>query len=755
MRDRIIRSSLQHHLFAIGFLGCAILLPALESIGSGGERSLPSNEDGGCASAESCFEAGVYPKERLGNTLTNDEVIDLRLRRLRGVMDRFPSTPWAKRAGLLSALLLSERSPAEALPLFREAQRDFPVLDDYIRLWIGETLLNLGDAKQAAVMFESIPMAAPDSNILTTAAYRAGEAWYQDSSCPEAVQWFGKALSLSDKESSAPKAYLRQAACQLRDGNIAEGRETLKQLWVRFPHESEAKEAEALLLTNLGGQQWTVEPSERLARAQVYLKHAFHAEGIQELKQFIAADPRSAQSADAKLKIGIAQVRLKRYNEASGTFSDLVKEKGAHTDEALVWLARIYLRQGEGDKLLQISRTSSFSGLSAERKGQINLFAGIWLEDHKQYDEAIARYRQMAKQGDPASQRAEGLWRAGWVLYRTGRYGEALETFRGLADQHDSDYEPQALYWMGRAAESKKDSQASDYYRQACQRYRYTYYCQLARQRIAISDGLNGVDASSSEEVRSKVNGESEQPRLTREELQLEAPYRRAIELKRLGLDSDAAHEVEALTDRYNRDSDGSILLSSLLNEVGAYHHALRLARAKFRDQLERTGGILPPELWRAAYPSGLLPTIQRQGAEGVDPHLIEAIIREESQFDVKAVSRVGAIGLMQVMPATANNVAKKVGLQTVERKDLFDQETNIRIGVLYVKQLLEQFSGNLVYAVASYNAGPIAVGRWIDQFQGQSEDEFVELIPYQETRYYVKRVLRSYREYVRLDGDA
>ena len=248
-------------------------------------------------------------------------------------------------------------------------------------------------------------------------------------------------------------------------------------------------------------------------------------------------------------------------------------------------------------------------------------------------------------------------------------------------------------------------------------------------------------------------NSESAQSVVTRADIEQQTAYRRAIELKTLGLDADAANEVAVLTDRYSRDPDVLIAFSTMLNEVGAYHHALRLARARFRDQLERTGGTVSPSLWNVAYPTGLLPTIKLQGAKGVDPYLIAAIIREESQYDVKAVSRVGAIGLMQVMPSTANNVAQRVGLPAVLREDLFDQETNIRIGVRYVEQLLEQFSGNLVYTIASYNAGPIAVGNWIAQYRGQSQDEFVELIPYQETRQYVKRVLRTYREYVRLGG--
>jgi soluble lytic murein transglycosylase len=138
-----------------------------------------------------------------------------------------------------------------------------------------------------------------------------------------------------------------------------------------------------------------------------------------------------------------------------------------------------------------------------------------------------------------------------------------------------------------------------------------------------------------------------------------------------------------------------------------------------------------------------------------VDPFLIAAIIREESQYDWRAVSRVGAIGLMQIMPATANAVAQRHRLPGVMREDLFDQDTNIQIGVRYVEQLLAQFSGNVAQTIAAYNAGPIAVEGWAATYRGRSEDEFVELIPFLETRQYVKRVLRSYKEYLRLAGTA
>jgi soluble lytic murein transglycosylase len=734
----------------VGTSICGLLVCA--SLTFGDVPAAPvANEGDLCESAESCFAAGAFPKERLGTTLTKEQVFALKLERLRRLMERFPSTMWAKRAGLLSGVLLVERNPAASIQYLRGAQRDFPVLDDYIRYWIGEASLNLGDAKQGAELFESIPTDLAESNIVAKAAYKAGEAWYQASNCSEAEGWFAAALSLSDKDPGAPQAFLRRAACLLRGNRIPEGRDELKQLWFRFPYSSEAREAEALLTSNLGGEPWVAQPADRLTRAQAFLAQAYHSEAIEELKKFLAADPHAAKRGEALLKLGIAQVRLKQYDQARETFRTLVKEGRAESHEASVWLARVYLRQGLGDKLLELARLAQNGALSSEQRGQITIFAGIWLEDQKQFDEAIARYRHVTKIGEPASQRAEGQWRAGWVMYRVGRYRDAIEAFRVLVDKYDSEFEPQALYWIGRAAEQSHLNNAAEFYRQVCQQFVYTYYCQLARERLPSPEPHGALSEEGGAAPDAATGVESTQPVANRSEIEQQPSYRRAIELKTLGLDIDAAREVAALAERYGRDPDLLVVLSTLLNEVGAYHHALRLARARFRDKLERTGGSVAPALWSVAYPTGLLPTIKMQGAKGVDPYLIAAIIREESQYDLKAVSRVGAIGLMQVMPATANTVAQRVGIPGVGRDDLFDQETNIRIGVRYVEQLLDQFSGNIVHTIAAYNAGPIAVGSWIAQHRNQSQDEFVELIPYQETRQYVKRVLRSYREYVRL----
>ncbi|MEK6585815.1 MAG: hypothetical protein AABZ24_05665, partial [Nitrospirota bacterium] len=199
--------------------GCGLVVASVLVLALGGVFSYdgyaaqvePSEQSTvtGCTTAEECFVAAAWPKERLGQALTKDQVVALKLERLRKVMEGFPGTQWAKRAGLLSGVILIDRNPAASLPYLRAAQRDFLVLDDYIRFWIGEALLRLGEAKEAANMFEGVPQAVPDSNLLNQIALRAGEAWYQASSCPEAVSWFAKALNVNDKDPQVAQAWLR------------------------------------------------------------------------------------------------------------------------------------------------------------------------------------------------------------------------------------------------------------------------------------------------------------------------------------------------------------------------------------------------------------------------------------------------------------------------------------------------------------------------------------------------------------------
>lgn len=700
-----------------------------------------------CVSAEDCFRSAVALNERSGSPVQRDQAMILKIDQLRSVMDLYPSTIWAKRAGVVLGVLLIERDPVEAATRLQAVQPDMPVLDDYLRLWIGESLLKRNEPIQAAELLETIPKIVPDSNLIAKAAYRTGEAWYSANVCFRAVDWLTRAVALADKDPSAPLALWHQAECHIRENRLPDARTALTQLWLRYPQSPEAREAKARLDTALGGESWVPTADDHLIRAQAFLGLAMQAEAGEELRRFLAMAPGHPRRFEARLKLGVAYVRLKQYDQARETFRGLVADRVQESSEATVWLARVYLRQSQGDKLIALARSVAQGSLGGDQRAMVHLFAGVWLEDQGQFDEAIEMFRQVAKVGDSASQRAEGLWRAGWAQYRTARYRDAAETFRSVVELHVNGFEPQAMYWAARADERDKNTTVVDQYTRLCQRHAYSYYCQLAARRVSLP--LATPVATSTERPASEEA--SRLPENRRSEIERHVVYQRGIELKILGFAQDAARELGSLTEHYSRDPEVLLAFSTLLSEVGAYYPALRVAKVHFKEKLERSGQPTAPALWAVAYPTGLLPTITAQGITAVDPYLAAAIIREESQYDEKAVSMVGAVGLMQLMPVTANAVAQRYGFPAVGREELFDQETNIRLGVRYLGQLLEQYGGNLAHAVAAYNAGPIAVNSWIAVHRGREQDEFVELIPYQETRLYVKRVLRSYGEYRRL----
>ena len=127
------------------------------------------------------------------------------------------------------------------------------------------------------------------------------------------------------------------------------------------------------------------------------------------------------------------------------------------------------------------------------------------------------------------------------------------------------------------------------------------------------------------------------------------------------------------------------------------------------------------------------------------------ALIRQESLFDTRARSPAAAFGLMQIISPTANRVAKQLGMPSPSPEKLFDAETNLTLGTQYLKDLLQRYSNNWFKAIAAYNAGEAAVDRWEKEIVTDDIEEFVERIPYLETRGYVKLVMRNHRIYKRL----
>jgi len=190
-----------------------------------------------------------------------------------------------------------------------------------------------------------------------------------------------------------------------------------------------------------------------------------------------------------------------------------------------------------------------------------------------------------------------------------------------------------------------------------------------------------------------------------------------------------------------------------ILARANQFEKTIWIARRTVRTLIKegQKGETLAP-FWPYLYPRAFWEWVDQSAAEtGLDPYLITALIREESNFSPKAISWAGARGLMQLLPATAERVAREANLPLPN--DLYAPGPNIALGTRYLAQLLHEFQGKVVLALAAYNAGPHIVRRWMNERPLHDLDEFVEDLSYPETREYVKRVLGSYDRYVTIYG--
>jgi soluble lytic murein transglycosylase len=410
--------------------------------------------------------------------------------------------------------------------------------------------------------------------------------------------------------------------------------------------------------------------------------------------------------------------------------------------EARVWEGRAAFRRDDVRALQRAESALAAAAPDDPRRLELMSLRAAWHRGQARVDAALAAYRDLARVAGELRRPekvVEAYWNIGWLEYRRGQSAAAQEALaRGLGAAVPSDPQvPQLLYWTTRfGALNSGQEPVEEQARTLTDRFPYTYYGLLARRDAvgvdtAMSSRLNGLLA-----LDMLGNGEEAPPDA--------ALSPRAAELWLLGLRDDARDELLAATRRQPPAPDRATEVADALATLGADEEALRVVRRHFAPALERGDADLSPAIWRRAYPAHLLGSIRTRARDRVDPFLVAALIREESVYDPRALSPVGAIGLMQLMPDTGRRVARAAGLSDFSVDQLYTPDVNLTLGVRYLGDLLDRFAGNPAYAVAAYNAGPEAVTRWLESGPPRAIEEFIEEIPFFETRAYVKRVLRS-----------
>jgi soluble lytic murein transglycosylase len=706
-----------------------------------------------CQNPEGCFAHFLEQLEKPGDVPGTPSG---HARFFHQIVTAYGDTALARRAAFRYGHWLKETSPLEAIPFLQASLHDYPLLGDYITFWLGQAYANAGLGKEAADAFRQVNDQYSDSLLRSEALYAAGNVLTKMGDCETALSILSQALSVASGHPKAAEALFQMGICAGQLGQREKAIEIFRELWWKFPLAQESSQAEHWLRQELGS---LFLPSliERYQRGMALYDGGDLEQAVREFQRFVSLSSPTPQFFQVQYKLAMALVRLKRYDQAEAILTTLSRSTSSRTNDAWVWLGRVYLRQGKGPQLEALIRTLSAEKLPGDQQSLLFTFYGIWLEDQSRWPEAGKAYERAAGVAHTLMQRWDALWRVGWIHYQRNQFVEAIDTFQEIIQEvgtpnSDSSLHAasQALYWLARSQEHLGQMEpARQRLQELSHDYPFTYYGQLAEIRLGPTEfSTRRWTVLASHDTMSVV---------TPPHLQHDIHYQKTQELRALQLFKEAVQELEGVFTRYGADSQAFPQLVSLASEVGAYDVGIRLAIRHFGATLRKGQLPLSSPAWLGAFPMGHQMVIQSFVPGHVDPFLVAGLIREESLYSARVVSPVGAIGLMQLMPATAKKVALQLGLRDsdYDPQGLYEPEHNIQLGTYYLGQLLNEFQDNIIYSVAAYNAGPQAVKRWIAQNGQRDPDEFVELIGYRETRGYVKRVVESYRIYRMLFGDA
>jgi soluble lytic murein transglycosylase len=366
----------------------------------------------------------------------------------------------------------------------------------------------------------------------------------------------------------------------------------------------------------------------------------------------------------------------------------------------------------------------------------------------KDYARAVTYYADLAEKFPTDKNAAAAHWRAGWWSYRQGLYPQAAQIFEEQIKQYPGAKETvSALYWRARLYEQldHQPAMAAAHYRKVVSVYSHYFYAQMAKQRLAALGDAVPAPAPVLDNYAPAVI-----PKLEVAFPEGEPHLIKAHLLVNAGLTEYVPQEIAAAP---GSSSWSGIAEAKIYMSYGETYRAMRVLKRTLPFAASAPIKSIPLEYWRILFPEPYWDTIKAESAKnGLDPYLVASLIRQESEFNPSAISKANAYGLMQLLPSVGRQMAKEEGIGSIEPRQLLDPLLNIRLGTRYLRETMEKFGRVPEYALAAYNAGDNRVTDWQAAGPYHGIDEFVESIPFTETREYVQGILRNQDIYRGID---
>ena len=600
-------------------------------------------------------------------------------------------------------------------------------------------LIAAGDLEPALAGLAEMSTDAPAELLL-----RAADACRSIGRLDCAAGLYRRARDAADRTPAADEAALGLAATLEQDGKPREALETYRELQLTFRRVTafDAADTEARRLsTQLGGAESLTEPDyeaivERLAGVAAFRR------AVDMQIEWLAGFPDSPRRMNIESAIVQHLYSLRANDEARARAAAFLTQypdsSAAH--DVIITVFRLDVREGRTADVEKHGRAIAGGHIAGatlgDRQGAARLTAE-YLVSVGQSVKALGLYDQLYQMTTSRTGRVDVLWRMAIASLRAGRRPRAIKELQQvLRLRPDSETERAATFWLADAQHGAgSKAEAKKLWASLVERYPFSYYGLRAALRIGAPLPAPSLAF----------------PALTLRDAVIAHPdYKAAVLLSGAGWLSEAAVYARRLNGAFRRDDAVALLAARASAAADDASSASTLMSSYFGPYLQRPASALPEDFWSLAYPRAYWPEVSSAAARhDVDPLLMLGLARQESHFDRMARSPVGAVGLFQVMPYTAAELDATFS-QPGAMERLVEADVSAELAAKLIATLKALYDGAAAPTIASYNADKERVQVWWKSAKGLPEELFIDSIPYQQTRAYVRQVLANHAMYQR-----
>ncbi|MGA9353939.1 MAG: transglycosylase SLT domain-containing protein [Terriglobales bacterium] len=635
---------------------------------------------------------------------------------------------------------------AKAIDPFSRAKAGASELGDYVAYYLGDAYMKTGHNAEALAALAEFSKNFPDSLLIRDAHVAYAGVLFDEGRAQEAADLLEKDRTplRSDIELALGRAY------ELA-GNRQKAVEAFRNIYFNLPNsfEADAAGAELRKLAVSGSA------AERRTRADLLLKTKHYSDAANDYRDLVT-EAAAPERIELQLALATCLEKSGRSHDARQLLASIGVQQGDAEAERLYLLSETERSTSDENAVLETVNQLRQFGPTSPWLEQALLSAGNMYLLKRDYDHAIDYFRELQERFPHGNRASYAHWKAAWLNFRQGRTEDARKGFENqIALYPDSAEIPSALYWRARIAEEENNpAMARAFYQKLADRYCNYYYAELGRARLK---NLHvKVDPSSPDVVHYALLDHIAPLPGTLKISEAEAPddnlrVARARLLSNGALADMAVRELQAAASQEG-GSWAPPEMARVYQDGGRYDRGIEIMKRTTPNYFAVDIPDLPRPYWEALFPRAYWSDLRKYSlANGLDPFLVASLIRQESEFNAGAISRANAVGLMQLLPKTGKTVAKQVKLKGYKAPQLYTPAVNLELGTRYFKDMVDKYNGQFEYALAAYNAGSDRVADWLGEGHYRDPQEFVESIPFTETREYVQAIMRNASVYRQL----